>query len=389
MHFDPAFAKADFCAAARLVQEQIAPDEIILIVPGHTFPVWQYYYGADGWVALPDDPILDVTHTLHYRNTADRLNQVLTGRGGVWLVEWEPWVVDPTDLVVHLLEQVGEEVVLPAEPNGLRLRYYRLQAERMPLPPQPSVSPPPDSLLDLPLALAGCAIPGHVPGDEAVRASCYWEAQGALPLHLSVSARLMDAAGVEWGRADAAISGSYLVAGRWPQRELVLGQYAVAPFPGIPPGGFYRLELLVYGPDGTRYGTAVAGPVTIDRPSQPFAGLLSTGGQARPAGRAGAGRGSMVGRWGFPGAGGDGGGCAQRHLAVSPPAAIGRGGDLAGGRRISHHHAGAYLAARPWRIDAAVGRLTGWRGSGRGGAGGRKPAVRPARGRPGAGLSAG
>ncbi len=287
LYFNPAFAKSDFRTAAKLVRERMAPDEVVLLVPGHTFPVWQFYFGPEGWLALPDDPILDVNHVLHYRNTVGRLNEWLGSHSGVWLVEWEPRVVDPTDLVVHLLGQVGEEVPLPEETIGLQLRHYRLgdtsppvgvteggRTDRLPFPPEPVVSPPLASSLDLPLSLVGCALPQRVRGDENVRVACYWEAQDTLPHHLSVSARLLDAAGVEWGRADAAISGPYLVAGRWPPDEPVLGQYTLCPFPGIPPGDFYRLQLRVYEPDGTGHGTIVAGPLVIDRPASLFTGTI-------------------------------------------------------------------------------------------------------------------
>ena len=283
LYLNPAFAKADFRTAARVVQEHMAPDEVVLLVPGHTFPVWQFYFGPEGWIALPDDPLLDVTHVLHYGNTIGRLSEWLAGRSGVWLVEWEPQVVDPTGLVVHLLQQVGEEVVLPEEPIGLRLRHYRLRADQLPFPSEPAVSPPVDSSLDLSLSLVGCTLPQQVRGDEEVRLGCYWEAQDALPHHLSISARLLDAAGAEWGRADTAISGPYLVAARWPLDEPVLGQYTLHPFPGVPPGDFYHLELWVYEPGGAGHGTVAAGPLAIDRPSSPFTMTL-------PASRASGGR---------------------------------------------------------------------------------------------------
>jgi len=172
--------------------------------------------------------------------------------------------------VVHLLQQVGEKVALPEEPIGLRLHHYRLRADQLPFSSEPAVSPPVDSSLDLSLSLVGCALPQQVRGDEESRFGCYWEAQDALPHHLSVSVRLLDAAGAEWGRADTAISGPYLVAARWPLGEPVMGQYTLHPFPGIPPGDFYRLELWVYEPGGAGHGAVTAGSLAIDRPSSPF-----------------------------------------------------------------------------------------------------------------------
>jgi hypothetical protein len=277
LYLAPAFSKSDFRTAARIVRERMAPGEVVLVVPGHTFPVWQYYFGPEGWQALPEDRILNVTHVLHYRNTAGQLNEWLTGAAGVWLVQWEPWVADPTDLVPHLLEQAGEEVPVSEELVGMRLRHYRLREGAFPLPLVPAVPSPAGSSLNLPLKLVGCDFPQQVRGDDDLQIGCYWKAQDALPHFLSVSARLVDAAGAEWGRADALISGSYLVAGRWPLDEPVLGRYVLHPFPGIPPGDFYRLELVVYEPRGTGYGTVVAGPIVVDRPTSPFEVTLPAG----------------------------------------------------------------------------------------------------------------
>lgn len=270
LYFNPAFARSDFRAAARLVREHQLPGETVLIVPGHTFPVWQYYFGATGWLALPNDPILDVRHVLHYRNAVAQLNAWLQGRSGVWLVEWEPWVVDPTDIVVHILEQAGEKIPLPQQPAGLRVYHYRFTTGWRNLPEQPAVSSPQASSLELPLKLTGCALPASLRGDEELRLDCFWEAWEALPHHLSVSLRLLDQAGEEWARADTAISGAYLVAGRWPLGEPVLGRYSLRPVPGTPPGSFYRLDLLVYEPAGRNYGTVTVGPLVIERPSRPF-----------------------------------------------------------------------------------------------------------------------
>ncbi len=280
-YFDPACAKSDFRTAAQVVREQMTDDEIVLLVPGHTFPVWQFYFGPQGWIALPNDPILDVRHVLHYRNVVGPLNAGLEGRSGVWLVEWEPWVVDPTDLVPALLEQIGEEVAVE-QPVGMRLLHYRLPADRPPLPPEPAVSPPLAAAVDLPLNLVGCVLPTGVPGDAQVHVGCYWQAEDELPLHLNVSARLMDGADVEWGRGDTAISGPRLVAGRWPVGEPVWGSYTLRPAAGIPPGDFYRVELLIYEPDGTDHGMVATGPLTIGRPSRPFTVTLPLS-QVEPA----------------------------------------------------------------------------------------------------------
>ena len=282
LYFDSRFARPDFRLAAQTVREQMTPDEVVVLVPGHTFPVWEYYFGPDGWLPLPDDPVLNVHHVLTYHDTARRLSEWLSGHSGVWLVEWDPRVADPTDLVPYLLGEVGQEVTIGVQPGGLRLRHYRLLADRLPLPEEPPVTAPLESSFDLPLRLAGCALPESWPGDAELRVACYWQSGGPLPLHVSVSARLMDTAGAEWGRGDTAISGPDLVAERWPSGEWVLGQYTLQPEAGIPPGDFYRLELQVYEPDGPFHGAATVGPLTVARPTRPFRVTLPAG-PAAPA----------------------------------------------------------------------------------------------------------
>lgn len=287
LYFDPTYARTDFRAAAWLVREKMAADEFALIVPGHTFPVWQFYFGSEGWRALPDDPILDVRHVLHYADVVEPLNRWLADSGGVWLVGWDPRVVDPTDVVGHALDRVGEKRLDVYMTGDLRLRHYRFDDFR-PLPAEPDVIPiSSDPAWDLSLALLGCTWPDPLPGDRVLQAACFWEretfshaphagdVQDGLPLHLNVSARLYDEAGVEWGRADTAISGPDLVAGRWPVGKAVLGRYQLAPFPGIPPGDFYRLELWIYEPDGTPHGAASVGPVTVAPPTRPFSASLA------------------------------------------------------------------------------------------------------------------
>lgn len=270
LYFDPAFAKTDLRAAAQTVRQEMTPGEVALIVPGHIFPAWAVYFGADDWLALPYDRLLDVNHVLHYRDTAAWMNEHLAGRSGVWLVQWDPRVVDPTDVVPYLLARAGEETPAPQQPNGLTLRHFSLRADAFPLPAEPQVQSPVEMTTDLPLRLKGCSFPTQHPADETLRLGCFWSAEGPLPPHLYVSARLHDRRGIEWGRADAPISTSALVTTRWPQGEWVLGQYALSLFPGTPPGDFYQLDLLLYEYSGARHGTVQVGPISVSRPTTPF-----------------------------------------------------------------------------------------------------------------------
>ncbi len=62
---NPAFAKADWRGVAHYLAAQRQPDEPILLVSGHAFPVFHYYFPLHaGVLYLPDSPTLDTTAVL-------------------------------------------------------------------------------------------------------------------------------------------------------------------------------------------------------------------------------------------------------------------------------------------------------------------------------------
>jgi hypothetical protein len=271
LYFDSSFHKADFRAIAETVQQGWQAGDVVMLLPGPHFPLWQYYGGDDDWVAVPELPTTDVNAILHYGSAADAVNGALAGQeatGGVWLVVWEGdrAINDPSGILRYLLCEAGREVAPPVREGGISATRCVLAEHQLPLPPVPDVSHEMRTTFDeIPLTAVGCNLPDRVPADGTVPISCFWTAGGKLPRDVSVSARLIDRSGVEWARGDATISG--LPAGRWPVGEFVLGQYAIQPPPGLPPGGFYETRLIVHGEWGRR--EVKVADLTVDRPSSP------------------------------------------------------------------------------------------------------------------------
>ncbi len=237
---DPAFARADFRGVARYIQEQMGPDEAIILTSGHMFPVFDYYAPGVERHLLPDSPTLDTTRTLDYSIAAD-LNQWLAGKDGVWLVLWQDEVVDPTGYLAAMLGEVAEEQVVSQVFPQVGLRHYRLPANAF-LSEQPTIAHPADFNFDNQLRLLGYT---QIDDQEVV---LFWEALQPLDEDYRVSLVLRDTAGQSWGQWDGRPSAYLYPTDRWRVGQIVFGRYDLVPNPGTPPGD-YGLEVGVYTED--------------------------------------------------------------------------------------------------------------------------------------------
>lgn len=130
-----AFTKDQWREVADFLRARLQPQETIILVSGHAWPVWHYYAPDLPLVRLPELDVLDVNAILDYANTAPILRKAFaanTGKTGAWLVEWQNEVVDPTGVVPTQLELGGREKGQSATFWGLTLRRFsRIKPERM------------------------------------------------------------------------------------------------------------------------------------------------------------------------------------------------------------------------------------------------------------------
>jgi 4-amino-4-deoxy-L-arabinose transferase-like glycosyltransferase len=289
LYFNPDYGKDDWRAAAKYVQSHRAPGEAVILISGHAFPVFAYYYGWEGWHALPDDVQLDVTHVLNYPAVAPQLNQILAGASGVWLVLWQDEVVDPTGLLPALLGDVGRE--LPAiafqgstAGDRVELRHFEFDAaarfsDELPIqhPLRQTVAPG--------LTALGYTLPAEpLPADGEISLRAFWQAEEPLRGAHAASLRLFDRLGQEWARRDGPLAGPYF-SERWPTSTPVMGQYTVTLPLGTPPGTYIPTLMLYWGDEV--FEMLRLPPLVITRPvdiPSPAALGLSPSADRRPPG---------------------------------------------------------------------------------------------------------
>ncbi len=308
LYFDPHYGKDDWRAAAEYIQAHRTPDEVVLLVSGHTFPVFAYYYGWEGWQALPQELQLDVTHVLHYPEVQAQLNAILSptnqaapavqypyaqgvsvqpnygepvestygelvestqSPGGVWLVLWQENVVDPTGLVPALLGDVGQELTTPllhgtSDGDRVKLRHFKLPAPVCFASELPLGHADPQPLAPGLLAL-GYTLPSvPLPADAEIPIRVFWQAQEPLRGAYAASLRLYDRMGQEWDREDELLSGPWYFTERWTLDTPVMGQYTLTLPLGTPPG-VLTPTLTVYR-DQETFGTLQFSSLVITRP---------------------------------------------------------------------------------------------------------------------------
>ena len=253
---DPMYANEDFRGAAAYLRQHASPEEPIVLVSGHLAPVFAYYYGADGWVPVPDDDVLDVRHVLDYDLAVPPLNAALAGKDGAWLLEWQAGVIDPTHLAPELMRRQARgrwHEPDPPDLHGLTLRHYRYDQPYQPYQPLPDQLPALQSRIErLPdqergLDALGChQFVKPRSGDATMEVVCFWRFAlvSGLATDTRVSLRLVDDAGAWRTQADVYLAAPYALPGTLIEKSLAAFYQLELP-PELPPGT-YMLHAVPY-----------------------------------------------------------------------------------------------------------------------------------------------
>jgi hypothetical protein len=279
LYRDPRFTKDDWRSAAAYVARHKRADEVVLLVSGHTFPVFTYYYRGDDWVPLPSEPTLSTRHVLDFR-VADDLNRALAGKRGAWLVLWEDGVVDPNGIVPMLLGMAGTEQSVPRAFWGIGVRHFRFRSA-VHFSPEPPVQHAVQVSFASEMELVGYRLPDQPPpADKGVDITLFWKAQRLLTKDYRLALRVVDAEGHLWGKLDRRPADYLFPTDRWLPGRTVPGWYRIPVVAGTP-AGTYWLEVGVYVPGhpegldvldsaGAARGKAVRlGPIRLARPERP------------------------------------------------------------------------------------------------------------------------
>lgn len=268
IYADPTYARDDFRGLASYLEDHVAEDEAVLLLSGHAFPVFDYYYDRDNWLSVPEEtsPSPSVIDPVNL-NIAAELDRLSTQYTGFWVVLWQDEVADPNGTLLALLDREAELMPLDVAFHDVGLRHYRLAPDSLfaadvqhPL----AISPAPE------IRLAGYdLLSDPAPADAGVDLLLYWQALEPMDRNYKVSLRLLDSQGVVWASSDAQLAGFWYPTYRWAPGDVVLGRHRIPLPAGIQPLT-YRLEMLFYAAeDGFEPVKMTLGDISISRPSEP------------------------------------------------------------------------------------------------------------------------
>jgi len=264
--FDRTFTKDDWRAVVEFLRLRLQPDETVLLISGHAWPVWHYYAPDIPVVRLPAIDVLDVNAVLTFANTVAPLRAALgeqSGKTGTWIVAWQDEVVDPTGIVPVQLERAGREKGQPSTFWGLTLRRFSG------VKPKHIVDAPPiktvvEATFGNQLRLQGYTVLDN--GDLLL----FWQRLDyaeAAPADFQISGEIFAADGALLRRfPDQRPAGYAYPVSRWPLAQTVMGKIPAANWLGDPiHDGTYRLRLSVYNAaSGTLDKLSVDGEDFID-----------------------------------------------------------------------------------------------------------------------------
>ena len=189
---DPAFRKDQWRELTADLRQRVGPEEAIVLVSGHAWPVWHYYAPDLPVVRLPDIDVLDVDAVLDFADTAGPLRAALdplSDRPGAWLVGWQDDVVDPMHVVPAQLELAGREKGMDSRYWGIDLRRFS-QLKTNWIPDAPPIDVPLDATFGDAVRLVGYNTLDN--GDLLL----FWQLlPGGADADLSVAVTTLDAAG--------------------------------------------------------------------------------------------------------------------------------------------------------------------------------------------------
>lgn len=247
---DSRYARDDWRAAVALLPK--SGSDSVLLISGHAFPVFGYYYGDRPYTRVPESLTLSTQATVGY-NIANTLNQLAAKSERLWVVRWQDSVVDPNGYLDRLLATGADRVPLNAAPHGVAVQEYQFRHGAV-------FSAEPDighrlnvnygnrlTLLgfdsDDPASADGTAVEMRS-GDQGAM-TLYWQAVTPLEADYKVVLSLVDADGTSWGTTNQRPAAYFYPTTRWKPGEIVFGDLAIPLLPSTPPGE-YKLEAQVY-----------------------------------------------------------------------------------------------------------------------------------------------
>ncbi len=219
-YLDESLARPDFRAVAGYVAGHAQPEDAVVLVGGHSYPAFAYYFERDLPVyPLPPGLLPSTRQPLDYRAVA-QLAQIAAGRQRLWLVLWQDRLADPTEIVLSHLLLTCPRLEVGQTFHDVALLLFSLADCDL------SAHSGPTHALHVEfggqIRLRGYDLqPLHVAPGETLHLALYWQAIGLTATNYTTFAQLLGPDGRVYAQHDRLTGDDAYPTSRWQPEAIV------------------------------------------------------------------------------------------------------------------------------------------------------------------------
>ena len=257
-YLDQRLYRPDFRAVARYIQDHASPDDLIVLVGGHSYPAFTYYY-RDSLPVLPlPDQLLPTTQRPIDQRALQALDSAIEGRQTLWLVLWQESLADPTGLTVDTIEQTYHRL-------GVGTGFHHIALLAFDVSPGPLLS---DSLVPQVAMRAdlgqnirflgySLSVNSAHPGDT-LYLYLYWDARPGVSHDYKVFAQILDESGQIVAQHDKIAGAASYPTSHWTPGHTVRDRFLLTISSDAEPGR-YSVIAGLYNPGASKARLPVVG----------------------------------------------------------------------------------------------------------------------------------
>ena len=243
-YLNETLARPDFRAVVDYVERRAQRGDAIVLIGGHSYPVFTYYFDGNLPIhPMPPGLLPSTREPLNYR-AIEELGQIAAGRERLWLVLWQYRLADPTEVVLsHLLRTCPRIDVGQAFHDVALLLFSVADCE---LAAQPGPAHPLHAEFGGQVRLLGYDLePSAVTPGTTLHLTLYWEAMDEVATNYTTFAQLLGPDGRVYGQHDRLTGDDAYPTRRWRLDDIVRNEHTLTVSSDARPG-IYRLIVGLY-----------------------------------------------------------------------------------------------------------------------------------------------
>jgi len=247
LYSDAETYRPDFRAVAEYIETHASGDDVIVLLGGHSYPAFTYYYRGPLPVLPVPKRLLPTTREPIDIRAFAALNDASAGKSRLWLVLWQASLADPTGLVVDALEQTYRRLGVGQTFHEVALLCFDVSPG--PLLPEGAVPQSPlVAELGGQVRFLGYDLPVRsAPPGGTLYLYLYWEALTRMEHDYKVFTQILDETGRIVAQQDRVAGAASYPTSHWEPGAVVRDRFLLTVQRDAAPGT-YRLIVGMYDP---------------------------------------------------------------------------------------------------------------------------------------------